>query len=172
MTTESNKPLTPFQFQMQLHGVSMRELAGLSGESTALICYIARGLAHFPTYAQLERCARYMGCTPSDLYTKAQLRMMYPEQFPKKKRKSDGNPRVRIDKTVYEYLDARAGEMRIETNYAINSLLKHAVDSDKMVLCDVFDVKPSELMRYLNGSNNDGTWWSPSQEASNDAAGT
>lgn len=82
---EINKPLTPIQRVMQLRGVSIRELAGLSGESTALICYIARGLAHFPTYAQLERCAKYMGCRPEDLYTKAQLRMMYPEQFPKRK---------------------------------------------------------------------------------------
>lgn len=82
---ESNKPLTPIQRMMQLRGVSMRELAGLSGESTALVCYIARGLAHFPTYAQLEQCARYMGCRPEDLYTKAQLRMMYPEQFPRRK---------------------------------------------------------------------------------------
>lgn len=101
---ESNKPLTPFQFQMQLRGISIRELAGLSGESTALICYIARGLAHFPTYEQLERCARYMGGTPFDLYTMAQLRMMYPEQFPKRKRKSDGNPRVQIDRTSYEWI--------------------------------------------------------------------
>lgn len=58
---ESNKPLTPIQRVMQLRGVSMRELAGLSGESTALVCYIARGLAHCPTYAQLERVRQVHG---------------------------------------------------------------------------------------------------------------
>lgn len=31
---------------------------------------------------------KYMGCSPSDLYTKAELRMMYPEQFPKRKREN------------------------------------------------------------------------------------
>lgn len=116
---ENNKPATPFQFQMQLHGVSMRELAGLSGESTALICYIARGLAHFPRYEQLERCARYMGCTPFDFYTKAQLRMMYPEQFPKRKRKSDGNPRVRIDKRMVDYIKRHDGDV----SYAVDRAL-------------------------------------------------
>lgn len=116
---EGNKPLTPFQRQMQLRGTSMRELAGLSGESTALICYIARGLAHFPTYEQLERCARYMLCTPSDLYTKTQLRMMYPEQFPKRKRLKDGNPRVRIDRNQIEWIE--------ENEYDVQSFVRHAI---------------------------------------------
>ncbi len=116
---ENSKPLTPFQFQMQLHGVSMRELAGLSGESTALICYIARGLAHFPRYEQLERCARYMGCMPSDLYTKAQLRMMYPEQFPKRKRKSDDNPRVRIDSHVIDFIRRKGLNVNMVVNQSI-----------------------------------------------------
>lgn len=106
---ESDKNLTPIQRVMQLRGVSIRELAGLSGESTALICYIARGLAHFPTYAQLERVSKHMGCVPSDLYTKAELRMFYPEQFPKRKREKDGNPRVRLDKPVYDYLLSKFG---------------------------------------------------------------
>ena len=104
------KHMTPIRHVMQLRGVSIRELAGLSGESTALICYITQGLAHFPTYEKLERVARYMGCTPSDLYTKAELRMMYPEQFPKRKREKDGNPRIRLDKPVYDYLLSKFGQ--------------------------------------------------------------
>lgn len=100
---EINKPLTPIQRVMQLRGVSIRELAGLSGESTALVCYIVRGLAHFPTYAQLERCTKYMGCQPQDLYTKAQLRMMYPEQFQKQKHENRKHTvHVRIDSELAE----------------------------------------------------------------------
>lgn len=102
---ESDKNLTPIQRVMQLRGVSIRELAGLSGESTALICYIARGLAHFPTYAQLERVSKYMGCVPSDLYTKAELRMFYPEQFPKRKRENRTcSIHVRIDPRLADKL--------------------------------------------------------------------
>lgn len=116
---DSKKPLTPIQRMMQLRGVSMRELAGLSGESTALVCYIARGLAHFPTYAQLERCARYMGCRPEDLYTKAQLRMMYPEQFPRRKRENRTcTVHVRIDPQL-------AGRLR---EYYPDRSLVHAVN--------------------------------------------
>ena len=103
---EAEKKMTPFRRVMQLRGVSIRELSGLSCESTALVCYIAQGLAHFPTYAQLERVTKYMGCSPSDLYTKAELRMMYPEQFPKRKREKDENPRVRVDRDLLQRLQA------------------------------------------------------------------
>lgn len=125
---ENNRPLTPLQYQMQLRGVSMRELAGLSGESTALICYIARGLARFPTYEQLERCTRYMGCMPSDVYTKQQLRMMYPEQFPKRKRLNDGNPRVRIDGHVIDFIRRKGLDVNMVVNQSILAhLYSHGV---------------------------------------------
>ena len=127
--TGKNKTLTPFQYQMQLRGVSMRELAGLTGESTALICYIARGIAHFQTYEQLERCARYMGCTPFDLYTKTQLRMMYPEQFPKRKREHYGNPSVRIDSRNVSWLKRNNIDVNSFVNAAVTTaVLNHAKD--------------------------------------------
>ena len=116
---ESNKPLTPIQRMMQLRGVSMRELAGLSGESTALVCYIARGLAHFPTYAQLEQ--------------KAQLRMMYPEQFPRRKRERYGNPRVRIDREDYAYLANKYGNTR-RPDELIRFLVHNAVQQEKEIV--------------------------------------
>ncbi len=125
---ESNKPLTPIQRMMQLRGVSMRELAGLSGESTALVCYIARGLAHFPTYAQLEQCARYMGCRPEDLYTKAQLRMMYPEQFPRRKPENRTcTVHVRIDPQLAEKLKRKFPNRSIAylVNDHLDFLLRH-----------------------------------------------
>lgn len=120
---ESNKPLTPIQRVMQLRGVSIRELSWLTGESTALICYIARGLAHFPTYAQLEQCARSMGCQPEDLYTKAQLRMMYPEQFPKRKRENRKHTvHVRIDSELAEKLK------RLYPNRSVAYLVNDQID--------------------------------------------
>ena len=130
---ESNKPTTPIQRIMQIRGVSIRELAGLSGESTALICYITRGLARFPTYEQLERCAKYMGCAPYDLYTKAELRMFYPEQFPKRKRERYGNPRVRIDHEDYAYLANKYGDPR-RPDELIRFLVHNAVQQEKEIV--------------------------------------
>ena len=99
------KNMTPIRRVMQLRGVSIRELAGLTGESTALICYITQGLAHFPTYKKLEQVAKYMGCSPSDLHTKAELRMFYPEQFPKRKRENRTcSVHVRIDPRLADRL--------------------------------------------------------------------
>ena len=95
--------------------------------------------------------------------------MMYPEQFPKKKRKSDGNPRVRIDKDVYEYIDARAEEQGVSMAELLNHVLKRMVERQRQLGCFM---APTDLRAILNESNNDTEWWSPSQEASNDAAGT
>lgn len=125
---ESNNTLTPFQRMMQLRGVSIRELAGLADESTALICYIARGLAHFPRYEQLERCTKHMGCAPTDIYTKAQLRMMYPEQFPRRKPENRTcTVHVRIHPGLVERLKQRFPNRSIAylVNDQIDYMLRH-----------------------------------------------
>jgi len=134
---ESSKDMTPIRRVMQLRGVSIRELAGLSGESTALICYITQGLAHFPTYEQLERCAKYMGCAPSDLYTKAELRMFYPEQFPRRKREKDGNPRVRVDRELFAWWTEK-GMSSADLSEAINGLIRETREKFVTVMVDIF----------------------------------
>jgi len=128
---ESNKAVTPIQQRMADANVTVRDLAGITGESTALVSYVSRGLAHFPTYAQLERCCERMGCKPQDMYTKAQLRMMYPEQFPKRKRTKDGNPRVRIRDDVFAYFSNKAEGCGCDVGSLINAALAGFVTHDR-----------------------------------------
>lgn len=118
----NNKVHTAFRERMNQSGTTMLALAQITRVSTALVCYIAQGYARFPTYEQLASACRFMCCKPTDIYAQSELRMMYPEQFPKKKRLKDGNPRVRIDGRVIQYIRSKG----LDVNMVVNQgLLAH-----------------------------------------------
>jgi DNA-binding Xre family transcriptional regulator len=99
--------MTKFRERMQATGRSMRMLAEVAGVSSSLVCYIAQGYAHFPEYEQLCRVCYFMGCKPTDLHKKDELRRWYGVGEPRRKSK-EGSPRVRIDKPLYEFLAAHS----------------------------------------------------------------
>jgi len=98
--------MSKFREYMDKSGYGVRDVAVVTGESTALVSYVARDLAHFPRYEQLEDICKRMNCKPTDVYTTAELRVMYPEHAPKRRRSRDGNPRVRVSHYSTDWIKA------------------------------------------------------------------
>jgi len=123
--------MTKFRERMQATGRSMRMLAEVAGVSSSLVCYIAQGYAHFPEYEQLCRVCDFMGCKPTDLHTKDELRRWYGVGEPRRKSK-EGSPRVRIDREDYDHLSDRYGKCYV--NEAIRIIVHDVVQYSKSEL--------------------------------------
>ena len=104
--TERRTTMTKMQKRMLDMGVSIRNLSELTGEATALVCYIARGLAHFQTFDSLYKACLALRCTPEDLFRKRDLETWYPDLYPKQQRKPRQARAIQIPLDIAEDIEA------------------------------------------------------------------
>lgn len=110
--------------KMKEQNVTMREMSDVTGLSTALICYIAQGCAMFPTFHQLNLACIRLGCKPADIYPYKDLRRMYPNEVPAKKR-DKGNPRIRVDRITAELIEREHGNLHDFVHYLLQKQIRH-----------------------------------------------
>lgn len=101
--------------------VTIRDLSDVTGLSLALLCYITQDIARFPEAWQMESACKRIGCEPTDIYTKTELHRYYPKDYPMTKKPSQKNPRIKIDKEMFDILKQNHGDV---TAYVKKVLLK------------------------------------------------
>lgn len=91
--------------------ITMRDLSDATGVSSALVCYIAQGYARFPEAWQLHSACLRLGCEPTDIYTPTELHRFYPKSYPSVKKPSQKNPRISIDKEMFDIIKQNHGDV-------------------------------------------------------------
>lgn len=110
---------------MKSKGITMRELSFETGLSTALICYISQGIARFPEAWQLLTVCEQLGCKPTDLYTKNELKRFYPNEFPTKKREPSKTVNVKVDRVTAEIIQQTHGDINELVRKLLNKQIRH-----------------------------------------------